>query len=37
VISYGRTGHVALYRVSPRRDRIELLAIRQQREAGYHS
>jgi plasmid stabilization system protein ParE len=36
VISYGRTGYVALYRVSPRRDRIEVLAIRHQREAGYH-
>jgi plasmid stabilization system protein ParE len=37
VISYGRTGYVALYRVSPRRDYIEILAIRHQREAGYHS
>jgi plasmid stabilization system protein ParE len=37
VISYGRTGYVALYRVSPRRDRIEVLAIRHQREAGYRS
>jgi plasmid stabilization system protein ParE len=37
VISYGRTGYVALYRVSPRRDRIEVLAIRHQREAGYHA
>jgi plasmid stabilization system protein ParE len=37
VISYGRTGYVALYRVSPRRDRIEVLAIRHQREAGYCS
>ena len=37
VISLGRTGYVALYRASPRRDRIEVLAIRHQREAGYHS
>jgi plasmid stabilization system protein ParE len=37
VISYGRTGYVALYRVSPRRDHVEILAIRHQREAGYRS
>jgi plasmid stabilization system protein ParE len=37
VISQGRTGYVALYRVTPRRERIEVLAIRHQREAGYHS
>jgi plasmid stabilization system protein ParE len=37
VISYGRTGYVALYRVAPRRNRIEVLAIRHQREAGYHA
>jgi plasmid stabilization system protein ParE len=37
VISYGRTGYVALYRVSAGRDRVEVLAIRHQREAGYHS
>ena len=36
VISYGRTGYVALYRVAARRDRIEVLAIRHQRAAGYH-
>ncbi|MCC6609958.1 MAG: type II toxin-antitoxin system RelE/ParE family toxin [Burkholderiales bacterium] len=35
VISYGRTGYVALYRVSSRLGRIEILAIRHQREAGY--
>jgi plasmid stabilization system protein ParE len=35
VISYGRTGYAALYRVTPQRDRIEILAIRHQREAGY--
>jgi len=37
VISQGRTGYVALYRVAPRRDRVEVLAVRHQREAGYHS
>jgi plasmid stabilization system protein ParE len=37
VISYGRTGYVALYQVSPGRDRVEVLAIRHQREAGYLS
>lgn len=37
VISHGRSGYVALYRVSPRRDRVEVLALRHQREAGYHS
>jgi plasmid stabilization system protein ParE len=37
VISYGRTGYVALYRVAPRADRVEILAIRRQREAGYHA
>ncbi len=36
VISYGRTGYVALYRVAGRGDRVEILAIRHQREAGYH-
>jgi plasmid stabilization system protein ParE len=37
VISYGRTGCVALYRVAPRLDRVEVLAIRHQREAGWRS
>jgi plasmid stabilization system protein ParE len=37
VISYGRTGYVALYRVAARGDRVEILAIRHQREAGYRS
>jgi len=36
VISHGRTGYVALYRVSAHADRVEVLAIRHQREAGYH-
>jgi len=35
VISHGRTGYVALYRVAARGERIEILAIRHQREAGY--
>lgn len=37
VISYGRTGYVALYRVAARGDRVEILAIRHQREAGYRA
>jgi plasmid stabilization system protein ParE len=36
VISHGRAGYVVLYRVTPRRDRVEVLAVRHQREAGYH-
>jgi plasmid stabilization system protein ParE len=35
VISHGKTGCVALYREDVRRDRVEILAIRHQREAGY--
>jgi plasmid stabilization system protein ParE len=35
VISHGRAGYVALYRVSAGADRVEILAIRHQREAGY--
>jgi plasmid stabilization system protein ParE len=37
VISSGRTGYVALYRVAARGDRVEILAIRHQREAGYRA
>ena len=37
IVSQGRTGYVALYRVTLRRDRVEVLAIRHQREAGYQS
>lgn len=37
VISFGRSGYVALYRVTPGRDRVEVLAVRHQREAGYQS
>lgn len=33
VISFGRTGDVALYRVS--RDRVDVLSVRHQREAGF--
>lgn len=36
VISYGRAGYVALYRVAPRGEQVEIVAIRHQREAGYH-
>jgi plasmid stabilization system protein ParE len=35
VISRGRTGYVALYRVSAVEQRVEVLAVRHQREAGY--
>jgi plasmid stabilization system protein ParE len=35
VISHGRSGYVALYRVSTAADRVEILAVRHQREAGY--
>lgn len=35
VISYGKTGYVALYRFLPRRDEIRVLAIRHQRELDY--
>ena len=35
VISHGRAGYVALYRASAAADRVEILAIRHQREAGY--
>lgn len=35
VISKGRTGNVALYRFLPAVDRIDILAIRHQRECGF--
>lgn len=35
VISRGRTGYVALYRLLPVQDQVEILAIRHQLEAGY--
>lgn len=35
VISFGDTGYVALYRIRPQGRRVEILAVRHQREAGY--
>jgi plasmid stabilization system protein ParE len=35
IISYGRTGYVALYRFDLRRDEVRLLALRPQRDVGY--
>jgi plasmid stabilization system protein ParE len=35
VISHGRAGYVALYRVSASAEHVDVLAIRHQREAGY--
>jgi len=35
VISRGRSGYVALYRFLPGADRVNVLAIRHQREAGF--
>lgn len=35
VISRGRTGYVALYRYRESEDKVLILAIRHQREAGY--
>ena len=35
VISYGRTGYVALYRYVPSRDEVRILAVRHQRELDY--
>lgn len=35
VISYGRTGYVALYEFSPAQDEVRILAIRHQRELDY--
>ena len=35
VISYGRTGYVALYRFVVSRDEVRILALRHQRELGY--
>jgi len=36
-ISHGRSGDVAPYRATARRDRVEVLAVQHQREAGYPS
>ena len=35
VISRGRTGYLALYRYDETRDRVLVLTVRHQREAGY--
>ena len=35
VISFGRTGYVALYRFVPARDEVRVLAIRHQRELDH--
>lgn len=35
IISYGQTGHVALYRFVATRDQVRVLAIRHQRELGF--
>lgn len=35
VISRGRSGYLALYRFLPRQDRVDVMAIRHQREAGF--
>ena len=35
VISYGKTGYVALYRFLPAHDLVRILAIRHQRELDY--
>ena len=35
VISFGRTGYLALYRFVPARDEVRVLALRHQRELDY--
>ena len=35
VISYGKTGYIALYRFLPLQDQVRILAIRHQRELDY--
>jgi plasmid stabilization system protein ParE len=35
VISRGKTGYLALYRYDEARDRVLVLSVRHQREAGY--
>ena len=37
VISFGRSGYVALYRFRPERDEVRVLALRHQREFDYPS
>jgi plasmid stabilization system protein ParE len=36
VISYGRSGYIALYRFVPSQDHVRILAVRHQRELDYH-
>ena len=35
VLSFGKTGYIALYRFRPQRDEIRILALRHQRELDY--
>ncbi len=35
VISFGRTGYIALYWFSPERDEVQILSVRHQRELDY--
>ena len=35
IISYGRTGYIALYRFQVLQDQVRLLALRHQREVGF--
>jgi len=35
VISYGKTGYIALYRFLPAQDQVRIVAIRHQRELDY--
>jgi len=35
VISYGKTGYIALYRFLPARDQVRILALRHQHELDY--
>lgn len=37
VISFGKTGYVALYRYMPSRQQVRILAIRHQRELDYQA
>jgi plasmid stabilization system protein ParE len=36
VISFGRSGYLALYWYAPERDEVQILAIRHQRELDFH-
>jgi plasmid stabilization system protein ParE len=35
VVSYGKTGYIALYRLLVARDEVRVLALRRQREIGF--